>query len=803
MAIFILNKKMQKKIYIIFGILFFCPTLFSQNSISGKITNTENIALVGAHIHIENKTFSSDNSGNYYTNKIPEGKASVFISYIGYQSIDTIFSINKNEVINFTLKKTVLNLHEIVIKKEVNTINKTVLEKKIKTETIEKYSNKSLGDALQEVVGVSSLKTGSAVVKPVINGLYGSRIPIINNNVRLEDQEWGIEHAPNFDINSAGKITVIKGASGLQYGGDAVGGLVIIEPNLIKKDTLFGKTILSYDTNGKGGTASTSIHKGNALGWSYNALATFKYLGDKQAANYNLSNTGNREANFTGDARFSAKKFDFSGFYSYYNATIGILRASHTGSVNDLYNSINNQIPSVINNFTYTINAPYQEVKHHIAKVNFNYYLNETALLAVQYSYQFNKRKEFDLRRGENKLKPALDLELKTHSVNIDFKKTTHDWNIKTGLSANLQNNFASPETGIRPLIPNYTKTAFGSYGIVSYSFSNNFTLEAGLRYDYSKIDATKYYFKTRWDERNYSADFSNFILADYTTQWLTNPLFVFHNLSAVAGFHQKIEKDIDWFVNISLATRNPNPSELFSDGLHHSTGVIELGDLALRKEKATKITTSLEKKWKNFSVECNPYINLIQDYIFLRPIGFETTIRGAFPVWEYQQANARIAGIDFQTLLKMTKNWQHSLSISYLNGQNLSQNEPLIDMQPFTIKNKIQFSKKEWNHLIATLDGEIVMQQNRFPNNNFETNIIQNNENVPVIVNISTPPQAYGLLNFYSEIKFNFLQKAPLIFSFSVQNICNTTYRDYLNRQRFFADELGRSIQIQFKFNY
>jgi len=125
------------------------------------------------------------------------------------------------------------------------------------------------------------------------------------------------------------------------------------------------------------------------------------------------------------------------------------------------------------------------------------------------------------------------------------------------------------------------------------------------------------------------------------------------------------------------------------------------------------------------------------------------------------------------------------------------------IDMQPFTIKNKIQFSKKEWNHLIATLDGEIVMQQNRFPNNNFETNIIQNNENVPVIVNISTPPQAYGLLNFYSEIKFNFLQKAPLIFSFSVQNICNTTYRDYLNRQRFFADELGRSIQIQFKFNY
>ena len=56
-----------------------------------------------------------------------------------------------------------------------------------------------------------------------VNGMFGNRVPIINNNVRMQDQEWGTEHAPNFDINAAGKITVIKGASGLQYGGDAGG----------------------------------------------------------------------------------------------------------------------------------------------------------------------------------------------------------------------------------------------------------------------------------------------------------------------------------------------------------------------------------------------------------------------------------------------------------------------------------------------------------------------------------------------------------------------------------------------------
>jgi iron complex outermembrane receptor protein len=76
---------------------------------------------------------------------------------------------------------------------------------------------------------------------------------------------------------------------------------------------------------------------------------------------------------------------------------------------------------------------------------------------------------------------------------------------------------------------------------------------------------------------------------------------------------------------------RNPNPSEFFSDGLHHSTGIIELGDLALDKV-AVKLSTTVQKKWTNFSVEVNPFINSIGNFMFLRPVGFETTIRGAFP---------------------------------------------------------------------------------------------------------------------------------------------------------------------------
>jgi iron complex outermembrane receptor protein len=83
--------------------------------------------------------------------------------------------------------------------------------------------------------------------------LYGSRINILNNGVRLAEQEWGVEHAPNVDINNFQHIDVIKGASALKYGGDAIGGVVVMEPEIFpKKDTIKGSVGLFGISNGRG-----------------------------------------------------------------------------------------------------------------------------------------------------------------------------------------------------------------------------------------------------------------------------------------------------------------------------------------------------------------------------------------------------------------------------------------------------------------------------------------------------------------------------------------------------------------------
>jgi len=787
---------------ILFFLFWFGFSSYGQFTLSGKITNEKNQPLTGSHIHTKYLNTASNPIGEFEINGLPKGELRVYISYLGYKTCDTLLDITEDVVLNVKLKPSETNLEEITVKQKVTQVSNSLSEQQISKESIERNSSKTLAEALKEVPGVSLLRTGTSIVKPVINGLHSSRVPIFSNQVRLEDQQWGTEHAPNFDLNAAGKISVVKGASGLQYSGDAVGGMVIIEPISVKQDTLFGRTIVSGSTNGRGGTISSSIHKGNSAGWRWNALGTFTYFGDRAAPDYLLSNSGNRELNFSGDVSYVKENYELSAFYSLYNATVGILSASHIGNVTDLYNSINNQIPYRIDDFTYSIQHPRQAIQHHLFKLNYLQKLDESSSISTFYSLQFNNRNEFDLRRN-NENKAALDLQLTTHSLQSDYKKEWTQFSFKTGISGLFQNNFANPRTGVRPLIPTYVRFDAGLYGIGTYEIKEDLVVDGGIRYDFSTVEATKYYLKSRWTERGYQADFGGIIVDETADQWLTKPQFTFHNISASLGIRKDFQQDWKWLNNISLSNRNPNPSEFFSDGLHHSTGQIELGDLRLKREESIKFSSSLSKKWNVFSMEVNPYFHQITNFMYLRPVGFETTIRGAFPVWEFQQTNARLFGLDFHSQWNIHSNWQHKFSFAYVNGEDLSESQPLIDMPPMTISTSIQYKKEEWNGLLLELQSESVFRQHRYPDFNFETDIIVDGEFVPVIVDISTPPKAYQLFHFYSEMKFKSFKKLDTTIALSVQNMLNTDYRDYLNRQRFFVDEMGRNIQLQLKINY
>ncbi|NAY91043.1 TonB-dependent receptor [Muricauda sp. JGD-17] len=667
---------------------------------------------------------------------------------------------------------------------------------------IESYSSGSLGDALRDLGGVSSLNTGSNIVKPAIHGLNGSRVLILNDGVRMQDMEWGDEHAPNIDINAAGSVSVIKGASALQYGGDAIGGTIVMDLARVPlKDTLYGKTIINGMTNGRGGSVASSLTRAFGNGWFVKVQGNYKRLGDQEAPDYILSNTGVKEVAASLQLGKQQFTWGWDARYSYFNTEIAILRASHIGNVDDLIRSINSGEPEIVRPFTYDLQNPRQEVTHHLGKLKVYKRFEGLGKWNMQYDFQNNRRFEFDVRRGEQNDRASIDLELTTHTLNTDFKwDAKEQLQLHIGLLGRYQDNFANPATGVRRLIPDYEKLDFGGFLIGEYRVNDELLLDGGLRYDFTQIDAQKFYQTSRWEERGYDVVFQDLIVEDRGTQLLVNPVFDYHNVSVTLGANYAPTLDTEIKFNYALAQRAPNPSELFSDGLHHSAARIELGDLLIDSETSHKLMLSYQKDFNAWGVALEPYANWVQNFILLEPTSVEFTIRGAFPVWEYRQTDARLLGVDFSAYSNWTSQWKTDHQFSVVKGADRNRNTALINIPAADLRNKLTYSRPDWKDFEASLESQYVFRQNEVPDNIVVFSPEQQQE---VLLEINTPPEAYHLLTFRSKMEFAISKKTKLTTSVAVNNLLNTNYREYLNRQRFFADDLGRNFLLQLKFNY
>jgi iron complex outermembrane receptor protein len=712
--------------------------------------------------------------------------------------------ISGNTTKTFKLEHHLEELNEITITaKAYSNKSKTILENTISKEELERFSSGTIGDALKSLSGVSSLNTGNTVVKPLINGLHSSRVVIINNGVRMEDQEWGAEHAPNIDINSAGNLTLIKGAGALQYSGDAMGGVIVAEALKVPvKDSLYGKTLFTGTSNGRGTSLTSQFTKSYQSGWYANVQGTVKRFGDFEAPDYILSNTGIFERNASLHVGLNRVNYGIEAYYSLFKNEIGILRASHLGGAQDQIRAINSDRPLIINDFTYQINSPKQDVTHHLSRIKGFKRFDDFGKLSLQYDFQRNNRLEFDIRRGADKDNASLDLKLDTHTLMLDLDSYLSDAiSLKTGLMVRYQNNFANPNTGVRRLIPDYDKYDLGIYVIADYRLNDKLLVEAGGRFDYTYMNVFKFYRTSFWESRNYDGLFPEIVVEALDNQILTNPQLNFYNASATLGATYSFGEEYTLFFNYSLASRAPNPSELFSEGLHHSASRIELGDLRFNSEVGHKISLTFQRENKNFSFSISPFINTIKDFIIIEPTEIQQTVRGSFQVWEYRQSDAQLLGVDFDASYTFAKNLRFNHQFSLVKGYDRSREKPLISMPPVNTKNEIVYQNPEFKNLRLALQSEYVFRQNEFPNNNFEVFIPETE--TTEIVDVSTPPDAYHLLSFNSSIDFKASQKSTVTVGFGITNLLNTSYRNYLNRLRYYADDLGRNFSLNLKLNY
>lgn len=132
----------------------------------------------------------------------------------------------------------------------------------------------TLGETLDGLPGVSSTYFGPNASRPIIRGLDGDRIRVLNNNASsLDVSALSYDHAVPLDVLSTDRVEVLRGPAALLYGGSAVGGVVNVIDNRIPRapvSGVLGKAQLQAGTGNDERSVAGLVEAGNeryALHW--------------------------------------------------------------------------------------------------------------------------------------------------------------------------------------------------------------------------------------------------------------------------------------------------------------------------------------------------------------------------------------------------------------------------------------------------------------------------------------------------------------------------------------------------------
>ncbi|MDO4229129.1 MAG: TonB-dependent receptor [Capnocytophaga sp.] len=748
-------------------------TAFGQEKLHLRVEDSrEKQPLLGAVIHFLGQHYLTNAQGEVIIPNLKKGTYPIKITYLGfeeYQSRITLPLSDSPWVIRMV--ESLNELSEVVLSSNYQGANRNTVAQVLTKDDLQRQAGESLSKMLTSLQGVSMLQTGATIAKPIIHGLHSNRILILNNEVRQEGQQWGADHAPEIDPSQASRITVIKGADAVRYGSDALGGVVLLSPSKLPYgDALHGEVAPSFASNGRKAATSAKV-EGTIPSlplWAWRVQGAVKRGGDVRTASYHLNNTGVNEASFSLATGFEKEQWGVEAFYSQYNNEAGVFYGAHIGNLDDLLRRFEVGRPSETLPFSYQINAPKQEVTHHLAKAKAFVLLPFGGKLTAQYAFQDDIRQEYNVRRLDRTRIPALDMHLATHTLDISWENNYGQWRTNLGLSALNQENYNKPGTGVVPVIPNFASFGYGAFAIQKYA-GQKWEAEAGIRYDYKTLNADGY------------DSFGQRYGGDHT----------FNNLTYLLGGTFKPNELWSLTSNIGVAWRAPHVNELYSNGLHHGAGTYDIGDTSLTSETGAKWITSFKYQKGKFSANVDAFLQLIWNYIYDAPTGeVRTLFSGAYPIFQYQQDDAFFRGADLQLAYQISSLWKYSLraSVVYANELETKKYFPFIPSE--RISQEVSFSMPDagaWKDVYFSVKHQFVNKQTRFE---------------PAQELVSTTPAAYNLFDVGVGWKIPF-GKQSLGVHLSAENVLNELYKEYTNRFRYYAHDLGRNIQIRLIYSF
>jgi iron complex outermembrane receptor protein/hemoglobin/transferrin/lactoferrin receptor protein len=750
---------------------------------------------------------TTNSQGRFVLDKLPAGPHTLEIRFIGFQTaIRTVrLEPGETEEIEVTLKSRVLQNEGVTVTgtaRARSTLQAPQDVDVISTQDLQVGRNAALGDLLRENVdGVSSIQTGSQAGKPVLRGLSGNRVVLLKDGIAQEFYQFGVRHFPTTNASEAERVEVVRGASSILYGSDALGGAINVittpAPTSSDGELKTGGTVSTqYFTNNNESAGSVDLHaaQGN-IGWRVGAerrIGGNYHTPDAPTFFRENPNTGTfGDPKYTGEVPFT----NFEQWSAY--AQTGI--QGDFGSV-QLYgdywaNAHNFALPTggPTGNAMNPPDGLGQNLEHSnvMAKGNL---ISGSFVLKPRLSWQRSIRQSAP-DTGDQTLDAIREngglggydypLDLKTDIYTGRLEVAHPEIGALSGtIGAEVQHQDADTR-GPGELQPSARTWNAGVFFFEDIDLEP-VTVSFGGRADYRTIDAVP-------NERTTDPEA------------LENEYLV---LTGSVGASYEFAEGFALATNASTGFRAPSVFELYASGVHGGVAAFQVGDPNLDPERSYSADLSLRVRRDRITAELTGYVNSINNYIYLANTGENLNPDGSGPpVYAADQTNAVISGVETSVEVSALPWLQVGGSAALLDGTGDNLGDMGEDGQlPLLPANTLQGFVRFVPDLGATftntsleISGKQALDQDaagRFePFSQFDAGF------GPPFGTAST--QAYRIMNIEAATTVKSGLGVPLSVSVEVRNVLDETYRDFLDTYKGYALSPGRDVRLSLTANF
>ncbi len=602
----------------------------------------------------------------------------------------------------------------------------------------------SLGDTLANELGVASSSFGPGAGRPIIRGLDGPRIRVLENSVgSLDVSALSPDHAVSAETLSATQIEILRGPATLLYGGGATGGVVNVVTNRIPNQ-LFKSPNGNFEMRGntatqeRAGSFNTNISFGQSS-WSFGAFKrkTEDYSIPGRADNTDSTGEKNVVRNSAVDQQGGSIGGSFVGERGFFG-----------GSISGMEN-------------TYGIPGPdgasidLKQVRYNLAG-ELDQPITGFDKIKVHMGYNDYKHNEIEANGEVATRFKNQGLENRIELLHAPL----FNWQGVLGVQFQDRSFSALGEEAIIPV----TKSRSTGLFLVEERSWDRLRLEFGGRFEHA----------SRNPQNNIDQSRS------------------FNLFSGSVGALWEFVDDYSLGLSATRGQRAPAIEELYVNGAHHGTATFQIGENTLAKETSYNIDLSLNKTAGMIRWKANAFYNRFNNYIFLRSVDIDGNgladrvdedgmldLQGEFLVQNTSQGGATFYGAEAEMLVSLKPDEiDFRFFTDYVRGKLDNNHGNIPRTTPVRFGFDLNHRTGPWTTHLNTVH---VLRQSK-------------------TATLETSTAAYTLMNFEVSYRIKKTRSSGVRVFLQGRNLLNEEIRVHTSFLKNFAPLPGRTLVVGFR---